>query len=257
MMSAFNKNRKDRAGYGHQQDFVNATDIDITEELLNQALANITISALSLNTWYGLVNGSSNRAFNVYYFDHRLSFYLPYGLCLLFTLPVIVIGLLALKYNGVSAIDGGFVQILMTTTGRTELEDAAVKGCLGGEENIPKELKKLKIRFGERITDVRMDTEGLRSAGDGSDEVPTSSRYSDRVDENSSPGIRPTTRNSQSGEEVTGDDQVDIDTSLASGAVTHQIGNGLVRRAGFGIFSETDTLRKGVQYGRTRTETEA
>jgi hypothetical protein len=61
------------------------------------------------------------------------------------TLPVLILGFLALYHNGVTAIDGRFVQILMTTTGRTGLEAAASKGCLGGEENVPDELNKMKI----------------------------------------------------------------------------------------------------------------
>jgi hypothetical protein len=116
--------------------------LNLTEALRNEALVNITISALSLNTWFEMVNGSSTRLFNVYHFENRLSFYLPYSLCLLLTLLVLILGFLALHHNGVTAIDGGFFQILMTTTGRIGLESAASKGCPGGEENVPDELKK-------------------------------------------------------------------------------------------------------------------
>jgi hypothetical protein len=123
-VSAFNKMRANNSDLAD----LNPEDFDISEALLNQALANITISALSLGTWYDNVHGSSTRVFNVYHFHNRLSFYLPYGLCLLLTFPVRVLGLLALQHNDVTAVDGGFVQLLMTTTRRTDLEDAAARG---------------------------------------------------------------------------------------------------------------------------------
>jgi hypothetical protein len=54
----------------------------------------------------------------------------PYGFCLLLTLPVLILGFLILHHSGVTAINGGFAHILMTT-GRTGLEFEASKGCLG------------------------------------------------------------------------------------------------------------------------------
>jgi hypothetical protein len=140
--SVFNKNRMAYTGT------MEYNQLNLSEALLNEALANITIAALSLNNWFGLVNGSTSSVFNTYKFEHKFSFYLPYALSLLFTLPVIVVGLLAFHHNGVAAIDGGFLQILLTTTGDTELRKLAAKGSLGGKENIPAELKKLKVRFG-------------------------------------------------------------------------------------------------------------
>jgi hypothetical protein len=128
-------------------------NLTITEARLNEVLANITFAALSLNNWRDTVKGTQDRTFNAYNFEHRINFFLPYGLCLLFTVPAIVIGLLALQQNNTTAIDGGFLQILMTTNGRTKLEEIASEGCLGGQENVPPELEKLKVRFGELILD--------------------------------------------------------------------------------------------------------
>lgn len=125
-MSAFNRNRTEKSYIADLE----PSDLDISEDMLNEALINITISALSLNIHHEMVNRTLTHVFNVYRFNNKLSFYLPYGLCLLCTLPVLVVSLLALYQNGVTAIDGGFVQLLMTTTGRTELEDMAAKGCL-------------------------------------------------------------------------------------------------------------------------------
>jgi hypothetical protein len=162
-VSAFNKLRANNSDLAD----LNPEAFDISEALLNQALANITISALSLGTWYDNFHGSSTRVFNIYHFHNSLSFYLPYGFSLLLTFPVLVLGLRALQHNDVTAIDGGFAQLLMTTTGRTGLEDVAARGCLGGEENIPKELRVMKVRFGEMITGDGRERERLLSSRTG------------------------------------------------------------------------------------------
>ena len=41
------------------------------------------------------------------------------------------------------------MQTLMTTTGSETLRQAAAAGCLGGQRNIPKELKDLEVIYGE------------------------------------------------------------------------------------------------------------
>jgi hypothetical protein len=150
-------------------------------------LVNVTIGALSLNLWHGIVNGSVSRTYTVYRFDHRISFYLPCGLCLLFSLPIVVFGMLALRSNGVSAIDGGFVQILMTAaTGNTAVEQAARTSCFGGPENIPEELKKLKVRFGELISAGMVDASELdlcKPALEATAEQPRNSDEDGPIDE--------------------------------------------------------------------------
>jgi hypothetical protein len=121
------------------------------QEILNEALANVTISALALNDRHDLVPGTETRMFNVYHFQHKLVFFLPYTLLLVLTIPILILGLVALQQNGVSAISGGFLQILMTTTGRTTLEAVAAKSSLGGQENVSKELRDMEVRFGELV----------------------------------------------------------------------------------------------------------
>lgn len=76
---------------------------------------------------------------------------MPYGLSLGLTLLSIVFGLNALRLNGISATDGGFLQIMMTTTGDTEMSRKVQAGSLGGSGNAPKELLELKVRFGELV----------------------------------------------------------------------------------------------------------
>jgi hypothetical protein len=132
-------------------------------KIANELLINITISALSLNERFDMVNGTESQTFNIYHFQNKLIFFLPYGLCLGLSIPILVLGLIALHVhnNGVSAITGGFVQILMTTTGRTEIEAAILKGSatLGGHENVTKELEDLEIRFGELVNDENVREE--------------------------------------------------------------------------------------------------
>jgi hypothetical protein len=125
--------------------------LNITEASINELLANVSISALSLNKWYGNVNVTDRDSRNVYRFSHPLSLLVPYGLCLGFTLLCIVLGLNALRLNGISATDGGFLQIMMTTTGDTEMSRNVQGASLGGSGNAPKELLELKVRFGKLV----------------------------------------------------------------------------------------------------------
>lgn len=59
------------------------------------------------------------------------------------------IGGQSLYQNGVSATDGGFLQILTTTTTSEALHRAASAAALGGGENVPEELKRSRVRYGE------------------------------------------------------------------------------------------------------------
>jgi hypothetical protein len=229
-LSAFNKIRFNNSDLAQ----LKPENFTVTEELLNEALVNITISSLALNKRSDLVNGTSTSVFNVYHFENRLSFFLPYSLCLLFSLPVLVLGLLALRHNGVTAIDGGFVQLLMTTTGQTKIEDAVRSGCLGGEENVSNEMKRIRVRFremveSERILPIAKVAITLEEANDSSAETMTGVRDVDTSDDVERVGTR-------------------IDNvGQCSGMKRH----GLVRRAGFGLVEETMPLERGASYGRS------
>ena len=133
--------------------------LNITEASINELLANVSISTLSLNKWYGDVNVTDRDSRNVYCFSHPLRLLVPYGLCLGFTFLSIVLWLNALRLNEVSATDGGFLQIIMTTTGDTEMSRNVLGGSLGGSGNAPKELLELKVRFGKLVRE-----EGTASA---------------------------------------------------------------------------------------------
>lgn len=66
-----------------------------------------------------------------------------------------------------SAMDGSFTQIT-TSTGSAVLDKAAVGGCLVGDESVPKELKDLRVRFGEFVG--REEPGRIKRAGFGAEE---------------------------------------------------------------------------------------
>ena len=74
--------------------------------------------------------------------------------------------------NGVSATDGGFMQLITTNTGSAIIDKAAAGGCLGGDESAPQELKDLEIRFGEFVG--RDEPGRIKRAGFGVDSELTS-----------------------------------------------------------------------------------
>lgn len=122
----------------------------VTEQKLNDLLLNVTLSAISAyGLWNTTTNVSIDSSTTIYRFSKPENLLLPYGLSLLVAFPFILLGFWALKENGVSAIDGGFIQLISTSAGSSALRKEAVKGCLGGEENIPQSLKDLEIRFGD------------------------------------------------------------------------------------------------------------
>ncbi|KAF4630776.1 hypothetical protein G7Y89_g7361 [Cudoniella acicularis] len=145
----------------------------VTPHLLNELLFNTTLSIMAdYGFWNTTANATIETSFNTYSFSDPLKLTLPYGLSLLATLPFILLGFWALHENGVAAIDGGFIQLVTTSTGSATLEREAAKGCLGGDVNVSDGLKDLRIRFGEL---VRHNKEGhlwedIRRAGFGTEE---------------------------------------------------------------------------------------
>lgn len=115
--------------------------------------------------WNTTANATVSTTINVYSFSRPLNLILPYFITLLLAIPFICVGGIALHSNGVSAIDGGFMQIISTSTGSAVLDRAAAGGCLGGEESVPQELKDLEIKFGEIID--REDPGRIKRAGFG------------------------------------------------------------------------------------------
>jgi hypothetical protein len=84
-----------------------------------------------------------------YIFTPRSTLIIPYATTVAVSLLFLVIGLIALRQNGVSAASGGFLQILCATKGSKALDDAVKEGSVGGSQNVSEELKGLHVMFGE------------------------------------------------------------------------------------------------------------
>ena len=141
---------------------------NITQDILNDYLFNMTSSVMiALGSWNTTANATISTATNVYRFSSPLSLILPYFISLGLALPFMLLGCIALFKNGVSAMDGSFEQIITTSTGSSILDKAAAGGCLGGSEGVPKELRDLKIRFGEFIG--REEPGRIKRAGFGTE----------------------------------------------------------------------------------------
>lgn len=147
-------------------------ELNITEDGLNQLLGNLTLSMIpSLGLWSETVNVTKSLSQNVFSFSHPINLILPYFLSLLLALPLLIIGTFALIQNGVPATDGGFIQILSTTTGSPILQRVAAGNCLAGEEHPSKQLRELKVRYGE-LVDLQVQVGGnfVRRAGFGTED---------------------------------------------------------------------------------------
>ncbi|KAF2502749.1 hypothetical protein BU16DRAFT_498544 [Lophium mytilinum] len=146
----------------------------VSQDILNDALFNVTMSAaLQLGFWNTTVPVETTHTQQVYSFVSPRTLIVPYLTCLLLSIPFLYLGMNSVRLNGVTAMQGGFLQILMTTTGSKILEQAAAAGCLGGEENVPEDLKAMEIRFGELIcseTDTEGDGGAVKRAGFGTDD---------------------------------------------------------------------------------------
>ncbi|KAF9895119.1 hypothetical protein FE257_000021 [Aspergillus nanangensis] len=140
---------------------------DISTDSLQSLLQNITISMLTVKQTTVRTVVTKTINVNVYAFQHPVRLIVPYFLSLLLAAVFALAGGFALMRNGISANTGGVFQTLCTTAGSTRLRELAAKGSLGGRENIPEELKDLKVMFG-----VLKQSEHGRMAGLGTvDEV--------------------------------------------------------------------------------------
>ena len=125
----------------------------------------------SLQQWKTVVPVEIEETANIYSFAARKNLIIPYFHSLGVAIPFLILGGISMYQNGVSATDGGFVQVLTTTTGSKTLEQAAAAGCLGGNESISKDLLDLQIRFGELIDHRGEPGEVRRACFGTNDEV--------------------------------------------------------------------------------------
>ncbi|KAF1842004.1 uncharacterized protein K460DRAFT_409441 [Cucurbitaria berberidis CBS 394.84] len=146
--SVFNPRRYNNTITTHEKD--PRLDLYFDETALNDYITNITISALSLNIWKSLTPVKTTEYHSTYQFSKPINLILPYALSLALALVFVGIGTWSLVHNGVPAVDGGFLQILTTTTGRTEMEKL-VEAQHGDGEGASKELLEMQIRYGELV----------------------------------------------------------------------------------------------------------
>ncbi|KAI4949056.1 hypothetical protein J4E91_005519 [Alternaria rosae] len=106
--------------------------LNITEAMLNEVLVNITISAISLGTWWDMVPVTSTR------FRTAATVF-------------IAIAIWSLWRNRAPAADGGFLQIMMATVGDTQMSRVILEEKLAAVDDISDELKSLKIRYGKLV----------------------------------------------------------------------------------------------------------
>jgi hypothetical protein len=124
----------------------------ITEKLLNEVVANVTIATMfglyPLSVWNTTVNATTTRHRNTFSFSQPLILILPYSLALLISLPFLILGYLSLRSNGAAALSDSFLQLLVTVTRSNEL-DRITRACsLGGNELATAELKDTRIMYG-------------------------------------------------------------------------------------------------------------
>jgi hypothetical protein len=107
---------------------------------------------MSLGIWKKPTLVTSTEYRNTYHFSHPMNLILPYNLCLVTGLIIIMLGLWSLYQNEIPAADGSFLQIVMAIKGGTKLEERVIKQGLVASTEVSKELKELKVRFGELVT---------------------------------------------------------------------------------------------------------
>jgi hypothetical protein len=124
--------------------------LNFTESILNDLLKNITMSTFNtFNIWNTTANTTTSTYHIIYIFSRPLNLILPYSLTLLLALLFLVLGTVSLFQNGVPAETNSFIQLLVSLTGSGTLKDHAASGCLGGWDNIPRELRDLQIQLGD------------------------------------------------------------------------------------------------------------
>ncbi|KAH0541678.1 hypothetical protein FGG08_003841 [Glutinoglossum americanum] len=148
--------------------FTLSVDGDVLAELLN----NVTISmiALGIPGWSTTAKVTLTPWINIYSFFSPRDVLIPYIGALSVSLFFIIMSLIALCKNGVTAADG-FLQIVSTTRGSKTLDEVAAGSCLGGKHNFTKDLRDLKLVYGETTGSSELSG-ATRRAGFGTrDEV--------------------------------------------------------------------------------------
>lgn len=142
----------------------------IKPDSIQNFLQDLVVSTIALSggrdddaLWTNQGDVEALKGDNVYVFNERLQFFVPYGACLLVTAGIYVLGLWSLRQNEVSA-GSSFLQFATTTGASRTLHQVAEPCSVGGAENVSRELRDLRLRFGTlRSTQHEGDTESEHS----------------------------------------------------------------------------------------------
>ncbi|KAH7131814.1 hypothetical protein B0J11DRAFT_480593 [Dendryphion nanum] len=148
--------------------------LNFTQHLLNELLFNVTISALSLKTWQDRVLVRKDEYKNIYKFSHPQNLIIPYAVCMSLGIFFVAVGMFSMWKNRISTVDGGFLQIMLATRGNTEMERLALREGNSSPELISKEMKNLKLRYGELV--IERGSNAPRRFGLGTEEETISLR---------------------------------------------------------------------------------
>jgi hypothetical protein len=142
-----NRIRPNKTGYDTGL-FSFRLDLDLSEERINEALKNITLSTMyAFDWWHTTTNVTRTTNHNIFSFSSHPRLIVPYTASLLLTFPFLFLGLRALQLNGASGINTSFLQTLVTTTGSARLREIAATGS-EKPHDVPESVKETRIRFG-------------------------------------------------------------------------------------------------------------
>lgn len=119
-----------------------SSSLAITESILNDALASITLASLTLGLWSRPVDVTSAQTRNVHRFERPVLLLVPYGAALLVCGIAAAAALCSLRYNG-------FAQVMLATRGDSEMQRLALASGERAADNMSDDLKALRVRYGE------------------------------------------------------------------------------------------------------------
>ncbi|CAN9448717.1 unnamed protein product [Alternaria alternata] len=154
---------------------------NLAEDMLNGVLANITMSAISLGTWWDMVPVTSTRYSSTYTLSNPLNLVLPYSICLAAASVFVIISIWSLWRNRAPAADGGFLQIMLATVGNTEMSRIMLEEGVATIDDMSDELKSSKIRYGELVYEDKLGKQGKRYGFGTAGEVISLAREDERV----------------------------------------------------------------------------
>ncbi len=155
-MSNFNTQRYNQTG---GVDTYHVRSMNVTQESINEYMTNFTIGALSLDIARNKTLVQVTDYHNVYDFSAPINLVLPYTLCSAVGVIFVALGIWCLVQNQVPAAEGGFLQIMATTIGRTQMEELVIALQTSSDtEKIEKDILNLKVRYGELVDDEGVGT---------------------------------------------------------------------------------------------------